>query len=246
MGLINRITGNRKSYYKSGELLSNTKINIRGNRHGIHEEFYKSGALKLQTQCKDGIQYGETKSFYENGTKYREFNLFNGKYEGEIKEYFRNGNLKFIKNRSNYIFYDEFKKTLLFEGNLDYPFVGGGGSWDIWKSYREDESILYRLDFIDNDWRDKNEVKNKVIKTTFTKSGDINSKDTFCYKYIVGTHVNYSNEFARQRLVSEIITKPSTIGGPPGLSNGFTVNVRQIKSIEDIIKLTPIKSFENN
>ena len=75
--------------------------------------------------------------------------------------------------------------------------------------------------------------------------GLFNSKDTFCYKYIVGTHVNYSNEFARQRLVSEIITKPSTIGGPPGLSNGFTVNVRQIKSIEDIIKLTPIKSFEN-
>jgi hypothetical protein len=128
---------------------------------------------------------------------------------------------------------------------LDDPFVRGGGSWDIWKSYREDESILYRLDFIDNDWRDKSEVKNKVIKTTFTKSGDINSKDTFCYKYIAGTHVNYSNEFAGQRLVSEIITVPSTLKGPPGLSNGFTVNVRQIKSIEDIIKLTPIKSFEN-
>jgi antitoxin component YwqK of YwqJK toxin-antitoxin module len=63
MGLINRITGNRKSYFDSGELLSNTKINIRGNRHGIYEEFYKSGAIKLQTQYKDGIQYGETKSF---------------------------------------------------------------------------------------------------------------------------------------------------------------------------------------
>ncbi len=236
MGLFNRIIGSRKSYYKSGKLLSYTKINIKGYKHGIHEEFYESGALKLQTQYKEGIQYGETKSFYDNGNKYREFNLINGEYVGEIKEYFRNGNLKFIKNRSNYIFYDEFKKIPLFEGNLDDPFVRGGSSWKIWKSYREDESILYRLDFIDNDWRDLCEEKNKVVKTTFTKSGDIYSKDTFSYKYIIGTHVNYSNEFAGQRLVSEIITKPSTIKGPPGIGNGFTVNVRPIKSIEDIIK----------
>jgi antitoxin component YwqK of YwqJK toxin-antitoxin module len=221
MGLFNRIIGSRKSYYKSGKLLSYTKINIKGYKHGIHEEFYESGVLKNQTQYKEGIQYGETKSFYDNGNKYREFNLINNEYEGEIKEYFKNGNLKFIKNKAKYTFFDEVQKHMLFDGNLSL--VNG-----VWNSYRNDGTIEYQLDFEDK--------KEKVLKIIFTKSGEFYSKIHYDYKLFKGIHVNYSNEFAGQRLVSEIITKPSTIKGPPGIANGFTVNVRPIKSIEDIIK----------
>ena len=223
------LDGIYKSYFINGQIETDCNY-INGKLHGENKEYYVNGALKLQTQYKEGIQYGETKSFYNNGNIYREVNFVNGKYEGEIKEYFKNGNLKFIKNEAKYTFFDEVQKHILFDGNLSL--VDG-----VWNSYRNDGTIEYQLSFEDK--------KGKSLKIIFTKSGEFYSKKYYDYKFFKGIHVNYSNEFSGQRLDSKIITKPTTVKGPPGLSNGFTVNVSQIKSIEDIIELTPIKDFEN-
>ena len=223
------LDGIYKSYFINGQIETDCNY-INGKLHGENKEYYVNGALKLQTQYKEGIQYGETKSFYNNGNIYREVNFVNGEYEGEIKEYFKNGNLKFIKNEAKYTFFDEVQKHILFDGNLSL--VDG-----VWNSYRNDGTIEYQLSFEDK--------KGKSLKIIFTKSGEFYSKKYYDYKFFKGIHVNYSNEFSGQRLDSKIITKPTTVMGPPGVYNGFTVNVSQIKSIEDIIELTPIKDFEN-
>ena len=223
------LDGIYKSYFINGQIETDCNY-INGKKHGENKEYYVNGALKLQTQYKEGIQYGETKSFYNNGNIYREVNFVNGEYEGEIKEYFKNGNLKFIKNEAKYTFFDEVQKHILFDGNLSL--VDG-----VWNSYRNDGTIEYQLSFEDK--------KGKSLKIIFTKSGEFYSKKYYDYKFFKGIHVNYSNEFSGQRLDSKIITKPTTMKGPPGVYNGFTVNVSQIKSIEDIIELTPIKDPEN-
>jgi len=222
-------TGETKSFYDNGKKSKDCNYE-KGELHGEYKEYHENGNLKSQTQYKKGTQTGETKSFYNNGNIYREVNCVNGEYEGEIKEYFKNGNLKFIKNEAKYTFFDEVQKHILFDGNLSL--VDG-----VWNSYRNDGTIEYQLSFEDK--------KGKSLKIIFTKSGEFYSKKYYDYKFFKGIHVNYSNEFSGQRLDSKIITKPTTVMGPPGVYNGFTVNVSQIKSIEDIIELTPIKDFEN-
>lgn len=219
--------GTYKSYFENGQISEDSNYEF-GKLHGYYKEYHVNGNLKNLTQFKEGIQYGETKRFYDNGNKYREFNLINNEYEGEIKEYFKNGNLKFIKNEAKYTFFDEVQKHMLFDGNLSL--VNG-----VWNSYRNDGTIEYQLDFEDK--------KEKALKIIFTKSGEFYSKIHYDYKLFKGIHVNYSNEFAMQRLDSKTITKRSTVKGPPGAYNGFTVNVSQIKSIKDIIELIPIKDF---
>ena len=235
MGLFNRIIGRRKTYYKSGKLLSYTKINIKGNKHGIHEELYENGALKLLTQYKEGIQYGETKSFYDNGNKYREFNLINGEYLGGIKEYFKNGNLKFLKDKNKYTFYDE-DNNLKCETHIEdsYSFFGK------WKNYREDGTIEYELDFDDSN---SDKVTNKVVKTIFTKGGEFFSKNLISYKEIPLARVNFFNSYAKNRMEESVYTWYSGLIGPPGRMK--SKNLNPISSIEDIIKLTPIKDFKN-
>ena len=226
---IGEFNGPHKTYYENDKKSKDCNYE-KGELHGEYKEYHENGNLKSQTQYKKGTQTGETKSFYNNGNIYREVNCVNGEYEGEIKEYFKNGNLKFIKNEAKYTFFDEVQKHILFDGNLSL--VDG-----VWNSYRNDGTIEYQLSFEDK--------KGKSLKIIFTKSGEFYSKKYYDYKFFKGIHVNYSNEFSGQRLDSKIITKPTTVKGPPGLSNGFTVNVSQIKSIEDIIKLTPIKDFKN-
>ena len=223
MGLFNRIIGSRKSYYKSGKLLSYTKINIKGYKHGIHAEFYESGVLKLQTQYKESIQYGETKSFYDNGNKYREFNLINGKYVGEIKEYFRNGNLKFIKNEAKYTFYDE-DNNLKCETHID----DSNSFFGKWKNYREDGTIEYELDFDDSN---SNKVNNKVVKTIFTKGGEIFSKNLIFYQKFSLAKVNFFNSYAGKRMEESVYKWDTGMRGPPGAAY-CSVNLKPISSLK--------------
>lgn len=228
------LDGSYRHYYENGQIEIDCNY-INGKIHGLYKSYYDNGNLKNHFHYHNDILNEDEKfhSFYDNTAKYREGNF--GK-NGLVKEYFKNGNLKFLKDKNKYTFYDE-DNILKCETYVEVTYTG----WDngivnfsgTWKNYREDGTIDYELDFDDLN----SDVKNNIVsKTIFTKGGDFFSKKTVSYKNIIGTHVNYSNEFAGQRLVSEIITKPTTIKGPPGMYNGFTVNVRPIKSIEDIIK----------
>ena len=227
MGLFNRIIGRRKSYYKSGKLLRYTKINIKGNKHGIHKELYENGDLKLLTQYKEDIQYGETKSFYDNGNKYREFNLINGEYLGGIKEYFKNGNLKFLKDKNKYTFYDE-DNNLKCETHID----DSNSFFGKWKNYREDGTIEYELDFDDSN---SDKVTNKVVKTIFTKGGEIFSENIVSYSTIKMAEVNFINYYANIRMDKSIYSWNTGMIGPPGLYRK-SINLKPIISIDDIIK----------
>ena len=211
-------------YYKSGQIelecnYSNGKLN------GEYMSYHENGELKFQTKYNNGIQSGETKSYYNNGNIYRSFKLSDGNYEGEIKEFHKNGNLKFVSENKNYIFYKN--NNIACEIEYSNPPKG------IWKNYRDDRTIEYELDF-------NIKYSNRVLKTVYTKGGDIYSKDEYGCEIKRKVECNFSSEYAVKRMEAETIYIPSGIKGPPGIS-GTTVNLKTIESIDDIIDVTLIK-----
>ena len=233
--LVNLLDGQRHGsfikYYGNGKKSKDCNYE-KGELHGEYKEYHENGNLKLQTQYKKGTQTGETKSFYDNGNKYRESNHINGEYEGEIKEYFKNGNLKFVSYNDNYTFYKN--------NNIACEIEYGNPPKGIWKNHRDDGTIEYELDF-DIKYADR------VLKTIYTKGGDIYSKKK--YGYVINRNAQYVflSSYSRERQNSESIYIPhrTRLIGPPPSSYGKTVELKTIKSIEDIIELTPIKDPEN-
>ena len=225
------IGGVYKSYYENGQIEKNCNY-INGKFDGLYKSYYEKGNLKYKTKYKEGIQYGETKSFYNNGNIFREFNLINSEYDGEIKEYFKNGNLKFLKENNKYTFYDKdynLKCEIHSTGN---DFIG------TWKNYREDGTIEYELDFDDTNSDVKN---NKVSKAIFTKGGDFYTKIIVSYKNISGSNMLYGSNSQKRRREGGRFNQPRIYMGPPDAGGAFIIDLKPISSIEDIIKLIPIK-----
>ena len=237
--------GLMKSYYENGQIKKIYNC-IKGKKHGTLKEYHQNGLIKLQcdykngklngeymsyhengelefqTKYNNGIQSGETKSYYNNGNIYRSFKLSDGNYEGEIKEFHKNGNLKFVSENKNYTFYKN--NNIACEIEYSNPPKG------IWKNYRDDGTIEYELDF-------NIKYSDRVLKTVYTKGGDIYSKDQYGCEIKSEIEYNFSSEYAVERMEAETIYIPSGIIGPPGIS-GTTVNLKRIESIDDIIKFT--------
>ena len=55
-----------------------------GLRHGTHEEFFKSGQLKYQSEYRYGLEHGQHISFNENGTIRTEVEMFEGITQNQI------------------------------------------------------------------------------------------------------------------------------------------------------------------
>ena len=221
--------GSYIEYYISGQQkrIANYKI---GEFDGSYRTYYENGELKSETNYSNGVQFGETKSYYNNGKIYRTFNLSNGVYDGEIKEFHKNGDIKFICNNEKYTFYK--KNNIACEIEYD-----GNQPKGIWKNYRYDGTIEYELDF--NIKKD-----NKVLKTVYTKGGEVYSNNDFDYeinkdlKYnIMGNHKHFNNFSPWQRLEYGKISFDTGFRGPPGISSR-TVNIYPIESIEDIVELS--------
>ena len=207
-------------YYISGQQ-KRTANYKNGEFDGSYRTYYANGELKYESNYNSGVQFGETKSNYINGNIYRKFNLSNGEYEGEIKEFHKNGDIKFINNNEKYTFYK--KNNAAFEIEYGYPPKG------IWKIYRDDGTIEYELDFNINQ-------NDSVLKTVYTKGGDIYSKDKFGYEIKWDFKYNIMSEYADKRMESDTISFDSGMRGPPGISTR-TYNLKPIESIEDIIDL---------
>ena len=220
--------GHYKTYFKNKKEQVESEFNIlKGERHGIYKEFYKNGKIKYESNYINGVQSGETKSYYNSGKIYRAFNLSNGEYEGETKEFYKNGDLKFICKDKKYTLYK--KNNIICEIEYDYPFGTLFRAKAVWKNFRDDGTIEYELDFNFKD-------NNKVLKTVYTKGGDIYSKEKFGYK--INEHLKYNlmNRYATQRMESGTISINTGMKGPPGISSR-TVNIYPIESVEDIIDL---------
>lgn len=224
---LNILSGKRHGrfieYYKSGQMQLDCNYN-NGKLNDEYMSYHENGELKFKTNYKNGVQSGETKSYYNNGNIYRSFKLLDGNYVGEIKEFDKNGNLKFISENKNYKFYKD--NNIACEIQYSNPPKG------IWKNYRDDGSIEYELDF---------NIKHtkRVLKTVYTKGGDIYSKDEFNYTIKSNVELNFLSDYATERMESETI-RIRRIIGPPGFP-GTTVRFKKIASIGAIIHLTPIK-----
>jgi len=101
-----------------------------------------------------------------------------------------------------------------------------------WKNYREDGTIEYELDFDDSN---SDKVTNKVVKTIFTKGGEIFSENVVTYNKIKMSEVNFFNSYAGKRMEESVYKWDTGIIGPPGLYRK-SINLKPIISIEDIIK----------
>ena len=228
-----KIEGSYKSYYVNGQIKKDCNYikSINSNRKldGIYKSYYENGNLKDQLHYKNGNKVGQFHSFYDNKAKYREGN-FGGKEV--VKEYFKNGNLKFLKENNKYTFYDKdynLKCEIHSTGN---DFIG------TWKNYREDGTIEYELDFDDTNSDVKN---NKVSKAIFTKGGDFYTKIIVSYKNISGSNMLYGSNSQKRRREGGRFNQPRIYMGPPDAGGAFIIDLKPISSIEDIIKLIPIK-----
>jgi antitoxin component YwqK of YwqJK toxin-antitoxin module len=237
---INIIDGKREGlyaeYHKSGAV--KIKRNYKkGELHGSHVEYHENRTIRHKTNYKNDIQFGKTLSFYKNGNIFREFNLVNGKYEGEIREYFNNGNLKFLINGNKHAFYNSENKLVCdieLTGTLSSRQTEFTGKW---RNYRKDGSIEYQLDFDDTD---SNQEEKTVVKTIYTKVGDLYNKAVIGFKTIDNSDVNFLNKYGRERMESKSIeVKPEyIIKGPPGVYTGNKIiDLKPITSIEDILIL---------
>ena len=235
-----KIEGSYKSYYVNGQIKKDCNYikSINSNRKldGIYKSYYENGNLKDQLHYKNGNKVGQFHSFYDNKAKYREGN-FGGKEV--VKEYFKNGNLKFLKDKNKYTFFDEDNnlkcdiQLVVVRENRDYNILLISG---LWKNYRSDGTILYELDFEDPN---SDETKNIVTKTIFTKRAELFSKKLISYNAIKMAEVNFLSSYAGKRMEESIYKWDTGMRGPPGVGY-HSVNLKPISSIEDIIKLTPI------
>ena len=213
-----------KTYFINGQIETDCNY-INGKKHGLYKTYYVNGNLKNELYYKNGNEDGQFHSFYANKANYREGDFDEN---GLVKEYFKNGNLKFLKDKNKYTFYDE-DNNLKCETHIkgSYGFLG------IWKNYREDGTIEYELDFDDPNSDEKNNI---VSKTIFTKGGDFFSKNNVSYEIISGSKMLYSSIDSDYRRENGIFNQPRTYKGPPGPCGSFTIDLKPIKSIEDIIK----------
>ena len=220
------LDGIYKSYFINGQIETDCNY-INGKKHGLYKTYYVNGNLKNELYYKNGNEDGQFHSFYANKANYREGDFDEN---GLVKEYFKNGNLKFLKDKNKYTFYDE-DNNLKCETHIkgSYGFLG------IWKNYREDGTIEYELDFDDPNSDEKNNI---VSKTIFTKGGDFFSKNNVSYEIISGSKMLYSSIDSDYRRENGIFNQPRTYKGPPGPCGSFTIDLKPIKSIEDIIKFT--------
>ena len=89
------ISGICKEYYKSGALQIETNIK-NGKGNGISKSYYETGALMAEINLKDGKPEGIGKLYYESGALKQENNYKHGKLEGIYKEYYESGELETI------------------------------------------------------------------------------------------------------------------------------------------------------
>ena len=82
-----------KNYYKSGALkVESPRVN--GNIHGIEKFYYESGALLAEVPYVNGKTHGVLKRYYESGALQWEVSCVNGEMQGVSRSYFESGALK--------------------------------------------------------------------------------------------------------------------------------------------------------
>ena len=239
-----------------------------GKHHGKWYEFYENGVIKKEAEYfedeiqgklveyfKSGRKWKETYSknsngskgiitkifYYRNGVKAREEQMKNDKIYGDIIEYNKDGTLKFKYNDGTYLFFNS-EGQKAFSINNEQDMFSPIGTW---QNFRSDGTLQYELEF------DKaNSKKQLVEKTIYTINGDVFSTTKLSYNIIHESWYKFLSKYADDRVTSkeEIIIRGIIMQGSPGfsgLANNTYIKNTPIKSIEDIIELTPIKDPEN-
>lgn len=211
--------------------------------NGSHIKYFDNGNIEFKTFYNDGVQNGETVSFYDNGNLFREFNLINGEYNGDVKEYFKNGNVKFTLTDGIHSFYDESKvkrceAEILF-ANQQIILTRIEAFKGVWSNFRKDGSLEYQLDF--NDSISDNDLSNEintVLKTVYTKGGEIFMKKSYSYVEKKNSQINFLGRYAGQRKNKSEYTPTMTVKGPPGAAKmNMPIPFKTIDSLDDIIEL---------
>jgi antitoxin component YwqK of YwqJK toxin-antitoxin module len=231
-----KIHGKWYEFYENGVIKS--EVDYFEGEQGKCVEYFKSGRKWKETYSEEANRKGITTKifYYRNGVKSREEQLKNYKIYGDIIEYNKDGSLKFKYNDGTYLFFNsEGQKAFSISNEQDKEgrdlFCSPIGTWH---NFRSDGTLQYELEF------DKKNSKKKLVKKTiYTKSGDIFSTTKLTYECNHDSYYLYFNRYTYQRLSArKVIIIPGLQG--PGSFPDTHVENKPIKSIEDIIKLTPI------
>ena len=87
--------GSAKTYYNTGELLSETSY-VDDKADGISKDFYKTRELLSEVECKNDTIVSIKKAYYINGKIEAETPYKNNKINGTLKAYFKDGHTKAI------------------------------------------------------------------------------------------------------------------------------------------------------
>jgi antitoxin component YwqK of YwqJK toxin-antitoxin module len=94
-------TGEKKEYYKNGNLSFKKTYNSNGKREGKWVWYYENGNIKRIENHLNGDFHGESLSYFEDGNIKWIRNLLHNEDQGESIEYYENGNIKKIDNYKN-------------------------------------------------------------------------------------------------------------------------------------------------
>lgn len=84
-----------KSYHDNGNILLESEVNEKGERHGITRVYHKNGQLQVEITWTNGIQDdGQVISYHDDGRKARISHLKNHFLNGPYFEWYKNGQLK--------------------------------------------------------------------------------------------------------------------------------------------------------
>ena len=85
----------RYTYFEDGKTVRQKYRVANGTRHGLLEQFYKSGELHTTVMFNCGMKVGDAVWYYKTGPKYRATPYVNGKKEGMQMGFFEDGTVKF-------------------------------------------------------------------------------------------------------------------------------------------------------
>ena len=232
---FNRIHGKHIEYHENGSLKCETEY-FDGIRQGHCINYYDNGNKLRDTYYLNDMRNGKTIWFYENGLKAREFDMKNDEIYGEVIEYNKVGTLKFKNEGINYLFFNSRGQKTFSIKFVPHEAVGR------WQIFRSDGTLQYNLEF-DQDLDSIKETlakKKLVKKINYNINGDILSTTMQSYNIINSSVYKFLSKYAHYRIIAkEEIEIPPAFQGPGGLKSTFIKNT-PIKSIKDIVKLTPI------
>ena len=130
-----------KDNHENGKIRYEGDLNKKGEKIGLHKEWFKNGRLNFEQNYQNGKLNGLYKSWYENGQIKYEGNFKDGEKDGLIHEWYENGQLQYKMNYKNGKYDGKLEKWYE-NGQLLYEQIWENGQLVKVTHYKENGEII--------------------------------------------------------------------------------------------------------